>query len=317
MKTVFMILLAIPVGAFLIAFIYSLIYTSRVEKAYPAASRFVEVSGKTVHLIDRGDSGPVVLMIHGASANAQEFAWTLAPRLEETHRIFMADRPGHGYSGRPANGNELGVQAAQIAGALEAVAPGEKAVIVGHSFGGGVALRLALDRPDLVKGLVLLAPVSHDWGSGGTAWYNRIASKPVSGFLFSQLVPIVGPAQVDAGIVEVFSPAPVPENYLEKSAIPLLFRPKEFRANAQDVNTLRAELAAQSPRYTELAMLIVVFSGALDTVIKPQLHVGRLKSEAQNLELVKLSDEGHMPHHRRGADVADAISRLASGGEAQ
>ena len=40
-----------------------------------------------------------------------------------------------------------------MAGVLDALAPGEKAVIVGHSFGGAVALRLALDRPDLVKGL--------------------------------------------------------------------------------------------------------------------------------------------------------------------
>ena len=180
-----------------------------------------------------------------------------------------------------------------------------------------MALRLALDRPDLVKGLVLLAPVSHDWGSGGTTWYNDIASKPVAGFLFSQLVPIVGPAQVEAGIVEVFSPAPVPENYLENSAIPLLFRPSEFRANAADVNTLKAELGAQEGRYDELAMPIIVFSGALDTVIKPQLHIGKLKLQAQDLELIKLPDEGHMPHHGEGTAVAEAISRLASAGEAQ
>ena len=317
MKTVIMIILAVLIGAFLIACLYSIVYTSRAEKAHPAAGRFVEVNGMKVHMIGRGTSGPVVLMIHGASANASEFAWTLAPRLEETHRVFMVDRPGHGYSDRPDNGNELGVQAAQIAGALEQVAPGEKAVVVGHSFGGAVALRLALDRPDLVRGLVLLAPVTHDWGGGGVAWYNGFASGKYTGFLFSQLVPIVGPAQVRSGIVEVFSPAPVPDSYYEKSAISLLFRPQEFRANAQDVHTLRAELAAQQDRYTELTMPIVVFSGALDTVIKPQLHVGRLKDQAQDLELVKLPDEGHMPHHRRGADVAQAISRLASFADAQ
>ena len=312
-----MVFIVVPAGLFLIASLYSLVYTARVEKAHPAASRFVEVDGATVHLIDRGETGPVVMMIHGASANAQEFAWTLAPRLEDSHRIFMVDRPGHGYSDTLPDSNELGVQAAQIAGALEALAPGERAVIVGHSFGGAVALRLALDRPDLVRALVLLAPVSHDWGSGGTAWYNDIAAKPLTGFLFSQLVPIIGPARLEAGIVEVFSPAPVPADYMEKSATRLLFRPKEFRANARDVNTLRAELAAQSDQYDALAMPIIVFSGALDTVIKPQLHVGKLKHQAQNLELVKLANEGHMPHHRQGAAVADTISRLASGGEAQ
>ena len=92
MKTLLLIPIAILIGLFLIACVYSVIYTARAEKTYPAASRFVEVNGATVHLIDRGTSGPVVMMIHGASANAQEFAWTLAPRLEE-HAPGLYGRP--------------------------------------------------------------------------------------------------------------------------------------------------------------------------------------------------------------------------------
>ena len=188
------------------ACVHSALYTSRVETRYPASGQFVPVNGADVHVLAQGASGPPVLMIHGASANAREFDWTLAPRLSGDHRVFMADRPGHGHSDRPEHAHELGVQAAQMAGVLEALSPGERAVIVGHSFGGAVALRLALDRPDLVKGLVLLAPVSHDWGGGGEAWYNKYAATPVTGPLFSQLVPIVGPAQVEAGISNVFDP---------------------------------------------------------------------------------------------------------------
>ncbi|MEP1598526.1 MAG: alpha/beta fold hydrolase, partial [Hyphomonas sp.] len=144
-------------------------YKNKVEAAYPPIGKAVAVGGETVHVIQEGQAGPPVLMIHGASANAREFTWTLAPRLENTHRVFMADRPGHGYSGRPEDAHNLGVQAAQMAGVLDALAPGEKTVLVGHSFGGAVALRVALDRPDLVKALVLLAPVTHEWGGGGQA----------------------------------------------------------------------------------------------------------------------------------------------------
>ncbi|MEO0722060.1 MAG: alpha/beta hydrolase, partial [Pseudomonadota bacterium] len=132
----------------------------------------------------------------------------------------------------------------------------------------------------------------------------------------TQLVPILGPAQVEAGIENVFDPAPEPEGYYEQSAIGLLFRPPAFRANASDVNALRGELIGQQGRYGELAMPIVVFSGAGDTVIKPQLHVGKLKHQAQNLTLVALPDEGHMPHHGEGAAMAETIARLASGDEA-
>lgn len=294
------------------ACVNSAFYASRINKQHPASGALVEVNGADVHVLQQGDAGPVVVMIHGASANAREFDWSLAPRLADTHRILMVDRPGHGHSERPDEAATLAVQAAQVAGALRKLAPGEKAVIVGHSFGGAVSLRLALDHPDLVEGLVLLAPVSHDWGGGGEAWYNKYASNPVFGPAFTQLVPIVGPSQVRNGITNVFSPKPAPDGYFENSGIGLLFRPSNFVANAKDVSGLRAELAAQQTRYEEIAVPTVVFSGALDTVISPPLHVGKLKHQVDGLELVKLADGGHMPHHAFGADVAETIRRLTS-----
>jgi pimeloyl-ACP methyl ester carboxylesterase len=292
------------------ACVTSLNYTSRVERAYPAAGTRLDVDGHDVHVLRQGETGPVVLMIHGASANAREFSWTLAPRLSGEMRVLMADRPGHGYSERFDGAQQLGAQARQMAGVLDALAPGEKAVIVGHSFGGAVALRLALDRPDLVSGLVLLAPVTHDWGDGGTAWYNALAAPPVLGNAFSQLLPLVGPGQVRGGIDSVFKPAPAPDGYFENSAIGLLFRPGNFRANARDVQALQDELGAQSVRYPELQVPIVVFSGSQDTVLSPKLHVGELKKQV-DVDLVILADEGHMPHHGEGDAVADAIRRLA------
>jgi len=224
----------------------------------------------------------------------------------------MMDRPGHGHSERPDKAETLAVQAEQAAGVLRALAPGEPAIVVGHSFGGAVSLRLALDHPELVAGLVLLAPVSHDWGGGGAAWYNKYAGHSLVGPLFTQLVPIVGPAQVRSGVTNVFSPKPAPESYFENSGIGLLFRPSNFAANARDVNALRLELAAQQERYGEIAVPTVVFSGAQDTVISPPLHVGKLKHQVDGLELVKLSDGGHMPHHAFGDDVVSTVQRLVA-----
>lgn len=295
------------------ACVHSVVYTSRVQQAVPPEGETLKVNGANVHVIEMGQaSGAPVLFIHGASANANEFDWTLAPRLEDRFRLLIADRPGHGYSERPDRAHMLEIQAAQMAGVLEQRAGGEPAVIVGHSFGGAVALRLALDHPDKVKGLVLLAPVSHDWGNGGQTWYNRWATAPLLGPAFSNIVPLVGPGLARDGAASTFHPAPVPEDYIARAGTNLLFRPPTFRANARDVMALREELAAQQTRYGELEMPIVLFSGALDTVIKPQLHAGRLKDDVANMTLVKLPDEGHMPHHREGQQIAEAIARLAS-----
>lgn len=294
------------------ACVHSAVYAARVNKMHPAIGAFVEVNDAEVHVLQQGDAGPVVLMIHGASANAREFEWTLAPKLSGTHRVLMMDRPGHGHSERLEDAESLALQAEQAAGVLRHLAPGEKAIIVGHSFGGAVSLRLALDHPELVDGLVLLAPVSHDWGGGGEAWYNSYASHSLFGPLFTQLVPIVGPSQVKNGISNVFSPKSAPDGYFENSAIGLLFRPANFVANAKDVNALRGELAGQQDRYSEILVPTVVFSGALDTVISPPLHVGKLKHQIDGLELVKLGDGGHMPHHAFGDDVAATIRRLST-----
>ena len=58
-------------------------------------------------------------------------------------------------------------------------------------------------------------------------------------------------------------------------------------------------------------MPVVVFSGAQDTVLNPVAQAGRLKDEVAGLELVKLPDSGHMPHHAHGEEVAETIARLA------
>ncbi|WP_300391558.1 alpha/beta hydrolase [Henriciella sp.] len=311
MKLVTLVIFILLTAGVTSACVHSAIYTERAEDRWPAIGTKVDVNGKDVHVIREGDQGPVVLMIHGASANAREFTTTLSPRLDDNFRILMADRPGHGYSARPDDGEALGVQAAQMAGALKALAPGEQAVVVGHSFGGAVALRLALDHPELVKGLVLLAPVTHDWGSGGVTWYNQAAGPPIVGPLFSQLAPIAGPAQVKANIDDVFNPNDAPDDYYAESGIGLLFRPPVFRANAQDVNALKDELAAQQGRYPTIDVPVILFSGAEDTVINPTLHAGKIKHQIENFTLVPLADSGHMPHHDYGAEVAEAIRKLA------
>ncbi|NBC21447.1 MAG: alpha/beta fold hydrolase [Alphaproteobacteria bacterium] len=295
------------------ACVHSSIYTARAKDNHPPVGETVEVDGHRLHVLTAGPDGPPVLMIHGASANAREFTLNLMPQLSDRFRVLAPDRPGHGYSERPeTEGAILAMQARQLAGLLDVSETGP-VIVVGHSYGGAVALRLALDHPDKVRGLVLLAPVTHDWGdNGGTAWYNDIAAPPIVGHAFAQLAPLAGPGAARSGMASVFHPAPVPENYYDEAAIGLLFRPAAFRANARDMVALRRELAAQETRYEELDMPVIVFSGAKDTVLKPQLHARRLEKQATNVELVKLPDGGHMPHHEHAAQIADAVAQLAS-----
>jgi len=64
-------------------------------------------------------------------------------------------------------------------------------------------------------------------------------------------------------------------------------------------------------------MPITLYSGLRDTVIKPELHAGKLKRQVPQLNLVELPNGGHMPHHAQGADIAQTIRTLSTGSNTQ
>lgn len=100
-----------------------------------------------------GDEGPLVLLLHGIPGSAA--IWIpVADRLARTHRVLVPDLIGFGRSPRTDRIEELwaDAQARAVADVLT-----EPAVVVGHDFGGPVALSLFSERPDLVRRLVLVA----------------------------------------------------------------------------------------------------------------------------------------------------------------
>jgi pimeloyl-ACP methyl ester carboxylesterase len=107
-----------------------------------------------LHLYTGGD-GPPVVLLHGLGGSAANWVQVF-PGLVDAHRVIAIDLPGHG--GSPALPRGTGVEgfAAAVADALDAEGVGP-ALVAGHSFGGHVAVRLALQRPDLVTGLLLVA----------------------------------------------------------------------------------------------------------------------------------------------------------------
>src|SRR5690242_12705842 len=163
---------------------------ARLERAHRPTGQFVPVDGGRLHVVDLapsrpGDALPVVLL-HGASGNLEDQRLTLGSALAASRRVILIDRPGHGFSARAGGGADAspGRQAALIAQALAGLGV-ERAVVVGHSWAGALAAAMALDFPERVAALVLLAPVTHPW-PGGISWYNTLASTRIVGPLFAR-----------------------------------------------------------------------------------------------------------------------------------
>jgi pimeloyl-ACP methyl ester carboxylesterase len=117
--------------------------------------RVVEIAGLRTRYWVGGD-GPPLVLVHGLGGAAWNFT-DLAPLLAARHRVLIPDLPGHGGTEPLPELESLSALAAHVA----AVAEHEElspAAVVGYSMGGPVALRLAVDRPEAVSALVLVAP---------------------------------------------------------------------------------------------------------------------------------------------------------------
>jgi pimeloyl-ACP methyl ester carboxylesterase len=119
-----------------------------------------QFEGYSIRYLETGSVGkPLVLFVHGAPGSADAFMEFLkdSTLADNTHMISV-DRPGHGYSGFGQAMVSIERQAAALKYLLEKNGAKPKPILVGHSFGGPIVARLAMDYPDLVGGLILAAP---------------------------------------------------------------------------------------------------------------------------------------------------------------
>ena len=267
------------------------------QRAYPAQGKVIEVAGASLNIVDIGPrdaGGPAVVMIHGASSNLEIMRQPLGDRLAEKHRVILIDRPGHGWSTRARlDDSTPAIQGRMIDEALEKLGVG-RAVLVVHSWSGALGARMALDYPQRVAGLVMLAPVAYPW-PGGVGWYNKVVTTPVIGPLLAYTITLpLGFFLTESGSRGVFLPQIMPRDFVSKTATPLLLRPREFLANARDLVTLKAAVAEQVPRYANIGAPMVVITGDVDKTVSTNIHSRPLTAVVPNAKLIVLPDVGHM-----------------------
>ncbi len=279
---------------------------SRVEKLVPPDGQFAVVNGKTVHYLERG-SGPPLVMIHGLAGQMRHFSYALLDILAKDYRVILIDRPGSGYSEAIGAAN-IRAQAAHIGDFLAALGVG-KATIVGHSLGGAVALALALDRPELVERLALLAPLTHpqDDASGvfrGLAIPSAAARFAIAWTVATPMMMMTGAE----GAREAFAPEPVPDDFAIRGGGALLSRPGNFRAASADFMAVNDDLPDMVGRYPDLRVPVAVLYGRGDRLLDPQIQ-GRQFADAVAQAELTLIDGGHMIPITQPEVVADWIRR--------
>jgi len=279
---------------------------SAIAREFAPEGRFVTVDGVRLHYRTTGpESGPPVLFLHGASSNLNEPLTAFEGETGGLRAIYL-DRPGLGWSERPDVWWNPQREAFLIRRFLEELDI-EAASVVGHSYGATIALRLAMDHPERVNGLVLIAPAIRAW-VGEAAFYNKATHWPVLGTLVTRIVvPTIGRARLKDGVEDAFDPEPVPEHYIEDTHLPLILRASNWKANAHDMANVNAHLAAQEDRYGEIEAPAVLIAGRQHSVVAPARHAVPVANPMANAELELIDRAGHNLHHHHTRRVVEAI----------
>jgi pimeloyl-ACP methyl ester carboxylesterase len=264
--------------------------------------RFTDVEGCRLHWVELGESTakPPLVLLHGL--NDCYLTWrSIAPRLARERRVLVPDLPGHGLSSRPDASYELRWYAHVMARWFEALAL-DRVDVVGHSFGGGVALMMLLERHESIRRLALIS-------SGGLgreiAFAFRLAAIPHLVERFGQ--PFMGVA-TRLALKATHDVVSADEATLLAAMNARSGSARAFARTVRDIIDWRGQRHNFFKRANELGPLpaIAVFWGERDTII-PSSHAESLADSLDNVRLRLFEGCGHYPHHEQPDALVGAV----------
>ena len=255
----------------------------------------VEAGGRKVSYAGAGDSGDVVLLVHGYGGDRNSWLFLQEP-LAARHRVYALDLPGHGTSAKDVGDGSVDLLADAVLGVLDAVGS-DRAHLVGHSLGGAVVLAAAARSPGRIASLTLFAPAG--FGPSISAGYVR-------GFAAAQtrreLKPLVGQLFADEQLVT----RQVVDDLLAYKWLDGVDEALAALAETLlDGDEQRIDSAAAVRALGEVVPVTVVW-GSADRII-PAEQASSVAAVAPGAAVRVIDGAGHMPHMERPAEAQAAV----------
>jgi len=269
-------------------------------------SSFVEVNGLSVHYKTTGAGEPSLILLHGFGASVFSWREVMDP-LGRLGTVVAFDRPAFGLTERPlswgngANPYTPEAQVELLVGLMDRLGL-DRAILVGNSAGGTVAVNAALTHPERVEGLVLVDAAIYE-GGGAPALVRpllRIPQVDRLGPLLARQLAVRGDAFLENAWHEPDKITPdVRASYREP-----------LRVNHWDRALWELTKASRAPdlvdRLDNLTLPTLVISGDDDRIVPVESSV-RLARELPNAELVIIPECGHLPHEECPALFLEAM----------
>jgi len=271
-------------------------------------SKTATVHGRAVTYVEAGE-GPVLLLIHGMAGTCANWREVIEPLARE-HTVIAPDLPGHGESAAGGGDYSIGGLATGLRDLL-LVLGHERATLVGHSLGGGVAMQMAYLFPEMVERLVLVS-------SGGlgpeVSPILRAAALPGADLFITATAGVgqrvgstVGRGLSLVGLRPNADVAEVARGYASL---------QDSRRRAAFLATLHAVVGARGQRVDARDRLhlaesvpVMIVWGARDSII-PVGHGQEAHEMIPGSRLVVFEDVGHLPQVEAPGRFIAAIQRF-------
>lgn len=268
--------------------------------------RQVLLRGLPVRVVQSGQ-GRDVLLIHGSPGSLEDWE-PLKRALEGSFRVTAYDRPGHGWSG---DTGAYSPQAnADAALSLIETLDLHDVIVVGHSYGGAIALALALRASPRVSAYAVLDSALYSSIRKPVLLYHVLAWPLVGVGSASVIAPFLAPLLIRSGITQAFGPrGKAPSEDFIAVRTHIWSTPKVLHAAALESLRSDAALATLSPRYASIRAPVTIMAQTDDA--QRRASAEQLHREVADSTLKLLRGTGHYLQIEKTREVADEIYALA------
>jgi pimeloyl-ACP methyl ester carboxylesterase len=284
---------------------------ARAERLVPPSGKFIDIDGNRIHYAEAGQ-GRAIVFVHGLGAQFHQFRHSLFARLQGDFHLIALDRPGSGYSVRALGaGAGLSEQARIVVGLIERLGL-ERPLLVGHSLGGMVALAVAIEHPQAISGLALLAPYTRYSDEPVPAFAPLHIASPWRRWLIAQTIAVPASLKMAPQALDfIFGPQPPPADYMIAGGGFSGLRPSHFYATSSDLVATAIDMPRLAARFGEIKLPVGILFGTSDQVLPYAEHGLAMKDRIAGLELDILDGIGHMPQFVAADRVESFIRRMA------
>ena len=261
--------------------------------------------------VEEQGKGSPVLLIHGFGAST--YTWRhVAPELAKTHRVIAVDLKGFGQSDKPFDSRYSVFDQAELLAQLIEEKDLRNLTLVGHSFGGGIALLLALEANERLEGritkLVLLDSIAYPQN---IPVFFRLLDVPLVSHLGVRMVPPSVQTRVALKIA-YFDDSKIDEDEVDAYAAPLKTAAGKHAIIYSARQIVPDGLAEISERYKTIELPTLILWCDHDRIVP--LEVGlKLRRTLPNSTLRLVEDCGHMPQEEQPASTLKLLQGFLGG----